>query len=169
LRLSFGYHANTDESGHFRFDHVPPGEHSVTREVGLFDAGPAVMNADHKADVNVESGAVASVELRRQGRRVIGQLAFQGSRDEVQWGMSTAFLQGEKKFPFALSKDGALRADDVAPGNYTLSIQLESATVDPQNYHKPPFGSLQKGVTVQSTEDESVPLNLGELTIKRAK
>jgi hypothetical protein len=83
--------------------------------------------------------------------------------------MSTAFLQAEKNIPFACSKDGALRADDVAPGNYTLSIQLEGATVDPANSPRLPFGSLQKEVTVPPAEDESVPVDLGELNIKRAK
>ena len=80
-----------------------------------------MLNADHMAEVKVESGAVASVELRRQGRPVIGQLVFQGSPDQVHWGMSTAKLSGENTFPFALSRDGAIRADDVPPGTYKLS------------------------------------------------
>jgi len=83
--------------------------------------------------------------------------------------MSTAFLQGEKKIPFAFSKDGVLRADDVAPANYALSIQLEGATVDPANSPRPQFGSLQKEVTVPPADDESVPVDLGELIVKRGK
>ena len=85
--------------------------------------------------------------------------------------MSTASLQGEKKFPFALSKDGVLRADDVASGNYTLSIQLERANVEPQVFGSLPFGSLQKEVTVLAADNESLPasVNLGELIITRAK
>jgi hypothetical protein len=170
LFLGFGYHVDTDESGHFRLDQVPPGEHSVTREVGFFGKGPAIANADHTAKVKVESGAVASVELRREGRRVIGRIVLQGPLEEVQWGTSTASLQGAKKYPFALSKGGALRADDVAPGNYTLSIQLERANADPQVLGNLPFGSLEKQVTVPSADDESVPVpvDLGELTITRA-
>jgi RNA polymerase sigma factor (sigma-70 family) len=167
--LSFGYHMNTDERGHFRFDQVPPGEHSVTREVGFFGKGPAIANADHMAKVKVEGGVVASLELRREGRRLIGRIVLQGPPAEVDWGMSTASLQGEKKFPFALSKLGALRADDVAPGNYTLSIQLERANADPQVFGSLPFGSLQKQVTVPTSKDESLPVDLGELTISRAK
>jgi RNA polymerase sigma factor (sigma-70 family) len=168
LLLSFGYHADTDESGHFRFDKVPPGEHSVTREVGFFGRGPAIANADHTTQVTVEGGAVASVELRRKGRRVIGRIIFQGSPEEVNWGMSTAFLQGEGKFPFALSKDGTLRADDVAPGNYALSIQLERAAAGPQVHGDNPFGSLQKEATVPPADDDSMPVDLGELHITRA-
>jgi RNA polymerase sigma factor (sigma-70 family) len=170
LLFSFGYSTTTDENGHFRFDRVLPGEHSITREVGFFSGGgPGTVNFDHSAQVKVESGEVSSVELRRQGRRVIGRLVFHGSREEVQWGMSTGFLKGEKQYPFGLSKDGLLHADDVAPGTYTLSIQLESANLDPANVQKPPIGSLQKEVTVPSTDDESVPVDLGELTIERAK
>src|SRR4029077_5921319 len=105
IRFSFGYRTATDEGGHFRFSQVLPGEHSVAREVGFFaGGGPGIVNFDHAAKVKVESGAVASVELRRLGRPVIGRIVFQGARDEVQWGMSTAFLKGEKQFPLGLSK-----------------------------------------------------------------
>jgi hypothetical protein len=170
VMFSFGYHTNTDERGHFRFNQVLPGEHTIARMVGFFaGGGPGLVNFDHSTQVKVQSGEVSSVELRRQGRRVIARLVFQGSREEVQWGMSTAFLKGEKQFPFGLSKDGVLRADDVAPGTYTLSIQLERANLDPANVQKPPLGALQKEVTVPPADDESVPVDLGELTIKRAK
>jgi hypothetical protein len=37
------------------------------------------------------------------------------------------------------------------------------------NIHKPPFGSLQKEVIVPPADDESVPVDLGELTIKPTK
>jgi hypothetical protein len=169
VMFSFAYRTNTDERGHFRFNQVLPGEDTVARGVSIFGSGPGVVNFDHSAQVKVESGAVASVELRRAGRPVIGRIAFQGSPDEVQWGTSAGSLQGEKKFPFALSKDGAIRADDVPPGTYTLSIQLEGATIDPQNFQKPPFGSVQRQVTVPTADDESVPVDLGELIIERTK
>jgi RNA polymerase sigma factor (sigma-70 family) len=169
VMFSFGYSTTTDEGGHFRCNQVLPGEHTVVREVGYLGGGPRILNFDHSTQVKVQSGEVSSVDLRRQGRPVIGRIVFQGPRDEIHWGMSTAFLKGEKKIPFAFSKDGVLRADDVAPGNYTLSIQLEGATVDPANSPRPPFGSLQKEVTVPPANDGSVPVDLGELPIERAK
>ena len=166
--FSFTYRTTTDERGHFRFNQVLPGEHSVAREVGFFDNGPSLVNSDHAVQVKVECGEVASVELRRRGRPVIGRIIFQGSPDDVHWGTSEASLRGKNKLPFTLSKDGSIRADDVPPGTYTLSVQLASATVSPQMYSKP-FGSMQKQVIVPSAEDESVPVNLGDLTIARAK
>ena len=169
VMFSFGYRTTTDEGGHFRFDKILPGEHSVERWAGFLDHEPGIAHPDHSARVKVESGTVASVELRRQGRPVIGRLVFQGSADDVQWGMSEAALRGEKSFPCALSRDGALRADDIPPGTYNLSIQLESANIDPMNIHKPPFGSMQKEVIVPPAVDESVPVDLGELTLKPAK
>jgi RNA polymerase sigma factor (sigma-70 family) len=169
VMFSFTYRTTTDERGHFRFDKVLPGEHSVERWAGFFDNAPGVAHPDHSAHVKVESGAVASVELRRQGRPVIGRLVLQGSPDEVQWGMSAATLRGEKSFPCALSRDGALRADDIAPGAYTLSIELAGASIDPNNSPRPPFGTLQKEVIVPPADNESVPVDLGELAIKRAK
>jgi uncharacterized GH25 family protein len=167
--FSFGYTTATDEHGHFRFIKVLPGEHSVAREIGYSGGGESVLvNFDLDAKVKVESGAVASVELRRRGRTVIGRIVFQGSPDDVRWASSEASLQGQNKLPFALFKDGAIRADDVPPGTYTLSIQLAGATADPMNFPKT-FGSLQKEVIVSSAEDETVPVNLGEMTIERAK
>jgi RNA polymerase sigma factor (sigma-70 family) len=166
--FSFTYLTTTGPDGHFRFDRVLPGNHSVAREVGFFDQGPSVINADHAAKVKVENGAVTSVELRREGRPVIAHLILQGSPDEVHWGESTATLSGEKSFPLALSRDGAIHADDVPPGTYRLSVQLEGASVDPLNSPRPPFGSLQEDIVVPSADDMSVPVDLGALTIKRA-
>src|SRR5436190_9666700 len=64
LLLSFNYGTTTDDRGRFRFEKIPPGEHSVAREVGFFDAGPTIVNHSHAALVKVDRGATASVELR---------------------------------------------------------------------------------------------------------
>jgi len=194
LLLSFGYRTTTDERGRFRFDHVPPGEHSVARLVGLLDDGPAIANHSHVGLVKVESGATASIELRGHGRLVIGRITFDGSPDDVQWGMSQAYLQVEgakppqvdyeraladsaraafmhqaaTRFPIALSKDGSLRADDVPPGSYALAIELASPAANPVQFSKP-FGSLNRQVNVPPSDDENGPVDLGILTIERAK
>lgn len=172
IMFSADYQTTTDEHGHFRFDQVLPGEHSVERWVGMSDSGPSSVNPDQSAQVKVESGAVATVELRRQGRPVIGRIKFQGRPDDVYWGMSEAVLTDSKRgFPFALSKDGAMRAEDVPPGTYTLSIHLDAASVIPQEQlgNEKTFGSLEKQVVVPSSEDETVPVDLGELMVERAK
>ena len=103
-----------------------------------------------------------------QCRTIIGRLVFQASPDEVYWGMSAAVLRGENTFPFALSRDGAIRADDAPPGTYKLSVQLERASIDPMNSPGPPFGSVQKDIVVPSADDMSVPVDLGELIVKKA-
>jgi len=144
--------------------------------------------------VKVESGVTASVELRRQGRPVNGQIVFDGSADDVHWGTSQAYLQVEgtqpptldyerapaesaravflhraaTRFPAALSKDGSFRADDVPPGSYTLVIELKSAAADPVQFSKL-FGSLRKEITVPSRADENGPIDVGVLTVERAK
>jgi len=107
LLLSFSYSTTTDERGRFRFEKVPPGEHFVAREVGFFDAGPSTLSYSHAALVKVESGVAASVELRRQGRPVIGQIAFDGVADDVHWGMSQAYLQVEGTQPPKLDYERA--------------------------------------------------------------
>ena len=175
----FGYRTNTDERGHFRFEKVLPCETTVERKVGT--------KSDHSAKVTVESGEVASVELKGRGRPVIGRIIFQGSPADVRWNESSASLKGEKVYPFALSQDGALRADDVPPGTYKLSIRLANA-INGWYFNKypsrstqkeiaamqtpeqqTPIGSLEEEVVVPPAEDESVPVDLGELTVARAK
>ena len=56
-------------------------------------------------------------------------------------------------------------AEDVSQA---VTVQLEGASVDPLNSPRPPFGSLQEDIVVPSADDMSVPVDLGELTIKRA-
>jgi len=142
----------------------------------------------------VESGTTASVELRGHGRLVIGRITFDGAPDDVQWGMSQASLQVEGTkppqvdyerapadsaraaflhqaqtlIPFSLSKDGSIRADDVPPGNYILSVELAGASANPIQFSKP-FGSIKMPVTVPPNDDENKPIDLGVLSIERVK
>jgi hypothetical protein len=194
LLLSFTYGTTTDDRGSFRFEKIPPGEHSVACEVGFFDAGPTILNHSHAALVKVDSGATASVELRREGRTVTGRIAFDGSADDVHWGTSQAYLQVEgtqspkvdyerapadsaravflhqaaTRFPAALSKDGSIRADDVPAGSYTLVIELKSAAADPVQFSKL-FGSLRKQVIIPPAGDENRPVDVGVLTVELVK
>jgi RNA polymerase sigma factor (sigma-70 family) len=169
VMFTFSYTTNTDERGHFHFDKVPPGEQTVSRKIGPAGGGLGVaVNFDLAAKVKVEHGTTTSVELRRQGRPVIGHIAIQGAAEEVRWESSQAFLQGKDKIPLALSEDGSIRADDVPPGTYTLSVDLQASTPEPFLEPKT-FGSLQKQITISSAEQESVPVDLGELTVTQAK
>lgn len=166
--FSFSYTSSTDERGHFRFDQVLPGEVSVARWVGISDTGMSVINSDQATNVLVKSGAVSTVELRRQGRPVVGRLVYQGSSNDIYWGTSQAALEGANRFPFALSRDGTIRAEDVPPGNYTLVVELTGATANPQIFDKA-FGELREEVVVPTAKDETVPVDLGELTVPRAQ
>jgi hypothetical protein len=170
INFYFGNMASTDERGHFHFNKVPPGEHTVTRLVGYAggSSGVATVNLDQSAKVKVEAGAVATVDLRRDGRSVIGRIILEGSPDDIDWATSQALIEGTNKFPFAISKGGTMRADDVPPGKYTLSIQIQSVSANPVPFGKT-FGSLQKEIIVPAVADETVPVNLGDLVIERAK
>ena len=61
-----------------------------------------------------------------------------------------------------------MRADDVPPGSYALAIELTSAVADPQQFSKP-FGSLKTQVNIPPGDDENAPVDLGILTVERAK
>jgi RNA polymerase sigma factor (sigma-70 family) len=168
IMFSFSYGTSTDTRGHFRFDKALPGKATITRFVGVATTGTAVINPDQTTDVEVKSGQVVTVDLRRDGRPVIGRLVIQGATEDIDWGMSEGSLSGGKKYPFALSRDGAIRADDVPPGTYTLSIELRAVSAYPLMNQKT-FASLQKKIIVPASGNESRPVNLGDLTIAPAK
>jgi len=171
VMFPFGDQTATDARGHFRFEKALPSTATITRFVGVASTGTAIINPDHSVDVEVKSGTVTTVDLRRDGRRVIGHLVIQGLTNEIDWGMSEASLSSKTKYPFALSRDDSLRADDIPPGIYTLSISLRAATANPlMNPLNPKmFGSLQMQVVIPKSENESQPVDLGAMTITQAK
>ena len=168
IMFFFSNETSTDARGHFRFDKALPCTVSIARWVGVATGGTAVVNSDQAADVEVESGKVTTVNLRRDGRPVIGRLIIQGSTNDIDWGMSEGSLSGKNKFPFALSRDGTIRADDVPPGTYKLSVELKFVSSMPLQYQKT-FGSVQRDVVVPAAENESKPLDLGNLSITQTK
>jgi RNA polymerase sigma factor (sigma-70 family) len=171
VMFSFSYQTATDARGHFRFEKALSGTATITRFLGVATTGSAVVNPDHSVNVEVKSGAVTTVEMRRDGRPVIGHIVLQGATNDIDWGMSEGSLSGKIKYPFALSRDGALRADDVPPGTYTLSVALRLASANPLSDPLNPkfFGSLQKQVVIPPSENESRPVDLGIMTIMQTK
>src|SRR6185312_1018752 len=144
---------NTDAGGHFRFDRALPGTVSVEHWVGNCGDGQAMVQLGQTAKVEAKNGMVATVDLRRDGRPVIGRIVFQESPNNIDWGMSEGSLIGKNKYPFALSKDGTIHADDVPPGTYKLSIELKLVSAQPNMYQKT-FGTLEKQIVVPSPENE---------------
>jgi hypothetical protein len=168
VMFSFSYQAATDARGHFRFDKALPTTATITRFVGVATTGTAVINPDHSVNVEVKSGTVTTVEMRRDGRPVIGHLIIQGATNDINWGLSEGSLSGKNKYPFALSRDGTIHADDVPPGIYTLYISLKAASAAPLMEEKT-FGSVQKQIVVPPSENESQPMDLGSMTITQVK
>ena len=164
----FVYRTNTDAQGKFRFDKALPGTVSVEHWVGSYGGGQAIVSLGQTTNVEVKSGSTTTVELRRDGRLVVGHINFQQSPDNIDWGMSEGSLLGKNKYPFALSRDGSIRADDVPPGTYQLSVELKLVTPSPQLFQTT-FGSVQKEVVVPASENESKPVDLGSMTIIPAK
>jgi RNA polymerase sigma factor (sigma-70 family) len=189
--LSFSYRAKTDQNGRFDFACVPAGDHVVSRMVNYCENQPCSPLDSHTTVVAVRSGETARVELRGEGRKVIGRIALADPTADVSRGLSKAFLllqdsglkepqfqsfeqpsdhwralrlyNGHAKFPFAFWPDGTIRADDVPPGTYTLEIELFAATPDPINMEKR-LGSLKQKLVVPGSGPDL--LDLGTLRVQ---
>jgi len=186
--LSFSYQTQSDPDGHFRFDYLPTGDHVVARMVNYVEGQTCSPLDSSTALVAVRSGQTTLLELRGQGRVVVGRVALTDPEAELSRGMSQAFLllDGSKapqstdfqnpgehcralqlyndqtKFPSAFQPNGAIRADDAPPGTYTLEIELLASTPDPINMRKS-LGSLEQRVIVPP--GDSI-LDLGTLQVR---
>jgi thiol-disulfide isomerase/thioredoxin len=79
-----------------------------------------------------------------------------------------AYLAQRRQYAFTISPDGTFRADDVAPGEYTLSAQVNDPPTSEQMAYGETIGRASMEFTVPPIEGGDVseePLDLGEITV----
>lgn len=131
----------TDKDGRFEFDEVGAGEHEVSLSLTQF-RDPVRMTTPARVAVDSirEKTVVVNfgiVDFARLIGNVYNDLRFEGKRPADATGLPGIRLtldDGSEKRELVTGGTGDYQIDDVAPGNYTLT--LETATL-PANYSVP--------------------------------
>jgi hypothetical protein len=159
-RLRFDLLEKTGPDGRFRFDRVPPGNHTVYRYINRHEGRPGSVGFSHGEAVTVRPGEQAQVTLGGKGRAVIGQFVLSPPLTNYDWGAkwialvqhrpdlvaprrdafpnATSFFNAYGRYDAAVANyylefqpDGSFRADDVLPGQYTLAVTVTAPPADP--------------------------------------
>lgn len=199
-QLSFDLMQKTDSAGRFRFDRVPPGEHTVYQLINLHSGQSGEIGFSHGARVIVNPGETAQVILGGKGRVVIGRFVLPAAMDydwssklvalvqdrpdlsrpaDNQFPPTSAYWEASRAYDAAIAKyylrfqpDGSFRADDVSPGQYTLSLTITGPPTDPLRedawmYPGKALGGITNRVVVPDLSDDQsdTPLDLGTINI----
>ncbi|HEX7861423.1 MAG TPA: redoxin domain-containing protein [Verrucomicrobiae bacterium] len=174
LALSAGYYrTKSDEQGNFGMQYVPPIDVRLCRIVrnSYYEGKP----------VAIAPGETARVQHGSDGTQVKGRLATSDGKP-VKWNELAGFRfytkppadeeapdakkQPHANYPVEITERGEFTIDDVPPGNYELRGDLREGP------NRVPFavgkvlGRLTRSVTVPEKQDNSEPLDLGELVIQ---
>lgn len=96
------FRVTTQAEGRFRFEFVPPGEHSVSFEPDL-PVGLALPAYSHTARITVSPGAAAQVQLGGAGRAVTGRVTVEGLGRVVNWRQDVHRLTSIHEYPKELN------------------------------------------------------------------
>ena len=100
------FSTQTDRQGVFVFDQVPPGEFNLFLNRGIGQA------FNHQTTVQIQSGAVANVQIGGTGGVVSGRFVFSDASRPINWAKQMASATLSVKLP-ALPIPRGLRTEDV--------------------------------------------------------
>jgi len=160
LDLDTGESVLTDELGRFKFHGVTIGQHRVSLGLAQFRS-PVRMTTPSEADVDLIRARTAIVnfgvvDFARLMGNVFNDLRFEGTHQPDSKGMPEVrlVLDDGKQKRSIVSDGGEYEVVDLAPGNYTLTVDLSTV---PANYVVPK-DSFQVHVGPVSTVVQDVPL-----------
>jgi hypothetical protein len=159
-RLQFDLVTKSDSGGRFRFEKVPPGNHTVFCFINFHEGKPGPTGLSQGQPVTVRPGETAQVTLGGKGRPVIGRFLLSQPPSNYHWKADlVALVQDrpelvppqEAQYPNTLAyfsawgaydasiakyyldfqPDGTFRVDDVLPGQYTLALSITAPPADP--------------------------------------
>ena len=159
-RLKFDLLTKSDRDGRFRFERVPPGNHTVFRHISPHGDEPGPVGFSQGQPVTVRQGETAQVTLGGKGRPVIGRFVLSHPLTNYNWKANLVALVQDKpelvpprmsqfhgslaysrawqaydasiaKYYLVLQPDGTFRVDDVLPGQYTLAFSATAPPADP--------------------------------------
>jgi hypothetical protein len=187
------FEARTDDQGRFVFTFVPPGERKIAR---MIPKGSGSWQHSPPTYVTVKPGAVTSVVVGGNGRKVVGKVQLIDPPAAANWqhtlaSLHTPFpkplnklkdaaqqqawlsspeyqslLKPLRSYPLSLSDDGSFHADEVPPGKYELDIGF-TMTDSPQGMFDY-VGRFHQAVSVPEPKDkdDDSPVDLGTISGK---
>jgi hypothetical protein len=196
-RLNYDWSAfrtTTDAEGRFEFSIVPPGQRQIAQLVPMTENSWA---HGRPLPIVVPPGQTVDVVYGGSGRPVKGRLklsdpnrtvdfnvghrnfatrmprfpgGFASVAEAREWQNSPEVREARRNhryYAFRFDEDGSFRIENVAPGDYSLSVQI--AEPGAREWEPgAPIGSITRDVTVpeipEGVSDE--PLDLGELVIE---
>ena len=188
------YKVTTDADGRFAFDYVPPGQRQIVRLVKMTERS---WSHSHIQPVTVAPGETVQITYGGTGRPVIGRLALSDPARSVDFnvghrsfgtrqprppaGMNTIEAirewqnlpevlearRNHRYYALAVEEDGSFRLDNIPPGAYDLSIQLNEPGEQEWQFGES-IGSITREVVVSEVEGSGgdEPIDLGELVIQ---
>lgn len=161
----------TDTRGHFTFEHVIPGEFSVSRQLRVRFGPYSRTHGTHGVLGNVKSGQTAEVTIGGTGIAVVGKVASPKPAGETfSWGSSPPVSlqsnkqQGKSSYLSLIRSDGTFRIEDVSAGTYKLTVQV-SDPKDQQSWHAGNYITVLTetvSITKEATAGDQ-PIDLGLL------
>jgi peroxiredoxin len=187
------FRTTTGDDGRFNFDRVPAVASQLVR---LTPMGGNGWRWNDQTPIDVKPGQTTRVTFGGAGRPVIGKLTSSQPGQEVDWSSADSYFstkfprpprniksqeeiqawsnspevkkarENHRSYGVEMNADGTFRMDNVAPGEYTLTVNLREPGRD--QFSGRMLGSLQHDVVVPEipggVSDE--PLDLGALAIQ---
>jgi len=132
LRVDFRYETTSDSDSRFVFSRVVPGRVEVARRISL---GKPYIAHTHTVEVEVKPGQTTAVSVGGGGTTVLGRVELPS---QMKDGHCSAHGMAQLKavsgagkpsarypFPIRFEPDGSFRADDVPPGDYEVSMEID--------------------------------------------
>jgi beta-lactamase regulating signal transducer with metallopeptidase domain len=174
--FSDAFQARTDDQGRFDFTFVPPGEHMMMHVIPQGKYGLIFSELER---VDVKPGATAVIKVGGTGRTVTGRIKIDNGTAadlqdaQIHLRIDTSFTndlepQGGFRLYAAVPKlDGSFRAEDVAPGLYTIRYTIrtsDSGTSRTASFYQPP---VKWYIPPAKDDQDDSPVNWGEIQLTK--
>ncbi|HEX5242339.1 MAG TPA: sigma-70 family RNA polymerase sigma factor [Tepidisphaeraceae bacterium] len=181
----------SDESGHFVFDHIPPGVADITCRL------PGTLRAQHSPRFHIQSGTTTTIVAGGTGRPVIGRVSpppregnshsvrLERERPEpfakLDWDRLAPEQRAQRKaeleawerdcnpFNAEIGADGSFRLEDVPAGTYMMRVAYSNFSRESRYIET--IGELDRKLTIAPMPDRrsDVPMDLGTIDLPLRK